>query len=161
MKNKDTLGTHYEDLIEGSYDSIDRMVINAYSDLLHSAGGLRHWWRNMYGDDSDLTTNRLMRLSARYHRSVKSWCRSSNVPFISFKTGERKSEKAKALQPKQGGFEGIFAVFLARSTALLWTVYRKNNKIVNIGRKKKTSLVNHFSFHIMDKEWGHVTVKIS
>ncbi len=26
---------------------------------------------------------------------------------------------------------------------------------------KKTAFVNHYSFHIMDPQWGHVTIKMS
>jgi len=31
----------------------------------------------------------------------------------------------------------------------------------HIERKKPMPYVNHYSFHILDPEWGHITIKIS
>jgi len=31
----------------------------------------------------------------------------------------------------------------------------------NIERKKPMPYVNHYSFHILDPDWGHLTIKIS
>src|SRR4029078_12829062 len=35
----------------------------------------------------------------------------------------------------------------------------KTDAIVNIERRRE--YVNHYSFHIIDPEWGHVTIKMS
>jgi hypothetical protein len=40
------------DLLAGSYDCADRIVLNAYFALGHSPGGFRVWWRRWH-DDSD------------------------------------------------------------------------------------------------------------
>jgi hypothetical protein len=53
---------------------------------------------------------------------------------------------------------GLFAVFVSRAPSLLWDMKEFSNGPINIRRKKKNTLVNHYYFHIMDKEWGHVTV---
>jgi hypothetical protein len=42
---------YYKDLLEGTYDSIDRIVINAYFRLAQSNGGFRTWWRMLMGND--------------------------------------------------------------------------------------------------------------
>jgi hypothetical protein len=34
------------------------------------------------------------------------------------------------------------------------------NGSIDLRRQKKTSLVNHYYFHIMDKEWGHITIRM-
>jgi hypothetical protein len=47
MKTKDSLTEHYMPLVEGSYDCIDRIVLNAYCPMLLRAGGLRNWYRIM------------------------------------------------------------------------------------------------------------------
>ncbi len=41
----DELSTYYEDLLDGSYDCVDRIVLNAYNTLCYSPGGFREWWR--------------------------------------------------------------------------------------------------------------------
>ena len=35
----------------------------------------------------------------------------------------------------------------------------KSGVILNLARKK--AFVNHYSFHVMDPGWGHVTIKMS
>jgi hypothetical protein len=41
----------------------------------------------------------------------------------------------------------------------VWEVRRSRDVIGNIA--KKTAFVNHYSFHIMDPLWGHLTIKMS
>jgi hypothetical protein len=45
----DRLSTLYEDLLVGSYDCVDRIVLNGYFRIGHSAGGPRAWWRALTG----------------------------------------------------------------------------------------------------------------
>ena len=57
---------HYGDLLTGSYDCVDRIVLNAYFPLGHSPGGFRTWWRRWHGDsDEELDNTRLMRMAGR------------------------------------------------------------------------------------------------
>jgi hypothetical protein len=35
----------YGDLLTGSYDCVDRIVLNAFFPLGHNPGGFRTWWR--------------------------------------------------------------------------------------------------------------------
>jgi hypothetical protein len=37
----DRLGTLYRDVVAGSYDCVDRILLNGYFGLCHSAGGFR------------------------------------------------------------------------------------------------------------------------
>src|SRR5579862_9597358 len=55
----DQLSTLYSDLLEGSYDCVDRIVLNAYFGMGQTGGGLRVWWRELYGSDADLDDNHL------------------------------------------------------------------------------------------------------
>jgi hypothetical protein len=52
-------------------------------------------------------------------------------------------------------------VLVAKAPAPVWKVARsaKTAAIVNIDRRRE--YVNHYSFHIIDPEWGHVTIKMS
>jgi len=43
----DALSTYYADLLDGSYDCVDRIVLNAYHTLCYSPGGFRQWWRQL------------------------------------------------------------------------------------------------------------------
>jgi hypothetical protein len=41
----DRFSDQYADLLEGQYDCVDRIVLNAYFPLGQKAGGFRSWWR--------------------------------------------------------------------------------------------------------------------
>jgi len=160
MIAKDSLTKHYQPLLDGEYDCIDRIVLNAYSPLLLVPGGVRNWYRTMEGSDKDMSDASMMRYAGRFSRRVQSFCKKKNIPFVYFPIGERKHIEAELLKPQDRSFIGIFAVFVSRAPSLLWEVKRFDNSSIDIRRKKKTSLVNHFYFHIMDKEWGHITIRM-
>src|SRR6478736_7394263 len=51
---RDGLSTLYQDLLSGSYDCVDRIVLNAYFRMGHSPRGFRVWWRALTGSDATL-----------------------------------------------------------------------------------------------------------
>jgi hypothetical protein len=60
----DDFSQRYGDLLTGSYDCVDRIVLNAYLPLGGNPGGFRHWWRNLHGGSDDLLDNtHLMRMA--------------------------------------------------------------------------------------------------
>lgn len=160
MGYKDNITEHYQEVIEGTYDCIDRLVLNGYCPQLQTPGGFRNWYRDLKGSDKDLDNASLMRMAGRFGRRVKAFCESNQMPLQFFKPGERKHEAAEGLIPKDKSFTGIFAIFVSRAPSLLWDVKRFENGGMDIRKKKTSSFVNHFSFHIMDKEWGHITIKM-
>ena len=161
MKYKNQFSEHYNDLLEGQYDCIDRIVLNAYYPKLLNGGGLRDWWRLLHGgDDSGLNTSSLMNMAGVMSKRVQAYCKKNNVPFVHYLTGERKHEDAEKLIPADTTFEGIFGIFCSRAPSLLWEVKEFGKGKIDIRRKKKTSLVNHYYFHIKDKNWGHVCVRM-
>ena len=160
MNTKDSLTTHYAPLLDGAYDCIDRIVLNAYCPMLMVPGGVRKWYRLMEGSDKDMSDSSMMRYAGRFSRRVQSFCKKKTIPFVYFQTGERKHEEAEKLMPKDKSFIGIFAVFVSRAPSLLWEVKKFDNGSIDIRRKKKISLVNHYYFHIMDKDWGHITIRM-
>lgn len=160
MKAKDSFSEHYEPILHGSYDCIDRIVLNAYIQMLLTPGGLRNWYRLLKGSDDGLTTAFLMRLAGRFSRRVQQFCKQRNIPLMYFSTGERKHEHAEALIPADPCFTGIFAIFVSRAPSLIWEVKNFKSGAINIVRKQKTSLVNHYYFHIIDESWGHITIRM-
>jgi hypothetical protein len=160
MKYKDKFSEHYQDLLEGQYDCIDRIVLNAYYPKLLNGGGVRDWWRLLYGNDSGLNTTALMNMAGVMSKRVQAYCKKNNIPFVHYQTGERKHEDAEKLFPSDKDFEGIFAIFCSRAPSLLWEVREFGEGKIDIRRKKKPSLVNHYFFHIRDKQWGHVCIRM-
>jgi hypothetical protein len=158
----DDLSVRYGNLLSGSYDCVDRIVLNAFFAFGCSPGGFRTWWRALHaGSDEHLDDAHLMRMAGRFGRRVRAWGQSAGVPVIYGKPGERKhliAQERLAACPPSG--PGVFLVLVAKAMAPVWKVKRSaGGIIVSLGRK--TELVNHYSFHIMDPEWGHVTVKMA
>jgi hypothetical protein len=158
----DEFSERYADLVTGSYDCVDRIVLNAYYPLGHNPGGFRVWWRRWHGDSDDqLDDTHLMRLAGRLARRVKAWGVANGVPVIFCKAGERKHTIAEEyLAAHEVTGPGVFLVLVAKAPATVWKVKRSaNGAITNL--EKKTEYVNHYSFHLLDPDWGHVTIKMS
>src|SRR5262249_31350739 len=54
MNTPDDLSQYYAELLEGIYDCVDRIVLNAFFPMGQTGGGMRSWWRNLHGYDSQL-----------------------------------------------------------------------------------------------------------
>jgi hypothetical protein len=147
----------YQDLLSGSYDCVDRIVLNAYFRPGHSAGGFRVWWHKLTGSVETLDNAHLMRLSGRFSRRLRAWAKASGIPLIHCTPGERKHDIAEEHLKKTTVKRGVFLILVARAQAPVWEVTRRQH----LERKKPMPYVNHYSFHILDPEWGHLTIKIS
>src|SRR5215468_11642831 len=116
----DGLSTLYQDLLGGSYDCVDRIVLNAYFRTGHDPGGFRLWWRALTGSDETLENAYLMRLAGRFSRQ------SARHPC------DRLSGRAAQARPCR--------------------------RISGQDAKATDPFVNHYSFHILDRDWGHLTI---
>ncbi|WP_204080095.1 hypothetical protein [Mycobacterium riyadhense] len=92
---------------------------------------------------------------------VKAWGAANAVPVIFCKAGQRKHRIAEEYLATHAVGVGVFLVLVAKAPAPVWKVVRsaRTGAIVNIERRRE--YVNHYSFHIIDPEWGHVTIKMS
>ena len=119
----------YGDLLTGSYDCVDRIVLNAFFPLGHNPGGFRTWWRRWHdGSDDDLDNTHLMRMAGRFARRVKAWGEANGVPVVYCRAGERKHQIAEehlAAHPPSG--PGVFLVLAAKAPASVWEVRRSES----------------------------------
>jgi hypothetical protein len=56
MTASDAFSEYYAELLQGTYDCVDRIVLNAFFPVGQTAGGLRTWWRFLRGDDLSLAS---------------------------------------------------------------------------------------------------------
>ena len=89
MIELDEFSRYYADFLEGSYDCVDRIVLNAYFQLGQTPGGLRAWWRQLHGTDDNLAKAQLMRLAGRFSRRVRAYAKKQGIPIIDTPSGER------------------------------------------------------------------------
>jgi hypothetical protein len=156
----DEYSDYYADLLDNTYDCVDRIVLNAYLRMGQSPGGFRTWWRQLMGSDDNLDNTHLMRMAGRLSRRVRAHAKAHQIPLKDCAPGERKHEVAEEYFPKDPNFTGVFLILVARAPAPVWDVQcTKSGKIVKLA--KKYPYVNHYSFHILDPDWGHVTIKMS
>jgi hypothetical protein len=157
----DELSKRYGELLTGAYDCVDRIVLNAYFSLGHNPGGFRVWWRRLHqGCEEHLDNTHLMRMAGRFSRRVRAFAKANNIPVIDCGRGERKHQIAEEYLATHTVGAGVFLILVARAAATVWEVQRSaSGMIANL--EKKTAYVNHYSFHIMDPDWGHLTIKMS
>lgn len=153
----DSLTHRYTNLLTGSYDCVDRIVLNAYFRMGHDAGGFRLWWRALTGSDDTLDNNHLMRMAGRFSRRIRGYAKAAGIPVVDCPVGKRKHDLAEEYLAKTTIRQGLFLILVGRAQAPVWDVSANHH----IERKKPMPYVNHYSFHILDPEWGHITIKIS
>jgi hypothetical protein len=137
----DGLSTLYQELLSGSYDCVDRIVLNAYFRMGHDPGGLRVWWRALTGSDETLENAYLMRLAGRFSRRVRGYAKAHGIPVIDCSVGERKHELAGVGYQRQAP--------------------HREKEAHAPGFRRGRLYIDHYSFHIVDPDWGHLTIKIS
>ena len=153
----DSLSDRYAELLTGSYDCVDRIVLNAFFRMGHGPGGFRVWWRALTGSEETLDNTHLMRMAGRFSRRIHGYAKADGIPLVHCPAGERKHELAEEYLAKTNITQGLFLILVGRAQAPVWDVSVNHH----IEPKKPMPYVNHYSFHILDPEWGHITIKIS
>src|SRR5207342_3543853 len=118
----DRLSTLYQDLLSGSYDCVDRIVLNAYFRMAHDPGGFRLWWRALTGSDDTLQNAHLMRLAGRFARRIRGYAAAHNIPVVNCSAGDRKHDLAQEYLAKTSVTRGLFLVLVGRAQAPVWHV---------------------------------------
>lgn len=155
-----TDGVLFGDLLDGRYDCVDRIVLRAYCQLCQRAAGFRTWWRRWQGSDENLNNTHLMRVAGRFARRVKAWADREGVPILYRKAGERNDELVEGRIPTDPAFEGVFLIIVGRAPGKVWDVeHTADGRIRGIKRKEPRAWVNHYAFHLMDRDWGHLIIR--
>jgi len=150
----DSLSERYQDLLTGSYDCVDRIVLNAYFRMGHDPGG-PCWWRALRGSDETLDNTHRMRLAGRFSRRIRGYAKAKGIPVVDGRAGERKHELAEEYLAKTKITQGLFLILVGRAQAPVWDVGAHHHL------EPKKPYVNHYSFHILDPQWGHIPIQIS
>jgi len=153
----ESLSDRYAELLSGSYDCADRIVLNAYFRMGHTAGGFRVWWGTLTGSEETLDNTHLMRMAGRFSRRVHGYAKAEDIPLLHCHAGEHKHELAEEYLAKTQISQGLFLILVGRAQAPVWDVSANHH----IEPKRPMPYVNHYSFHILDPQWGHITIKIS
>lgn len=154
MTAHDPLSLACADLLTGQYDCVDRIILNAYFPLGCRPGGLRTWWRALFGNDDNLDNTHLMQLAGRCSRRLRGWAQKHQIPVLDCAAGERKHDLAAKYLPADPTPTGIFLVLVKRAPAPVGEVTRSGNHGLDLHRQRPAPGVNHYPFPIWDQEWG-------
>jgi len=162
MKPCDDFSRYYDELLEGVYECLDRSVLNAYYAMGTTGGGFRTWWRRLHGSDQGLTDGALRDMAGTFARRLRAYCSSHTIPWLEMEAGERKHQVAETYLPKDPAFKGLFLVLSAKAPAPVWQVHRNAaGQITELARPERWPHVKHYYFHIIDPQWGHITIRMS
>ena len=98
----DELSELYHEFLTGSYDCVDRIILNGNFRLCYSPGGFRSWWRRLHdGSEEELDNTHLMRMAGRFSRRVRGYAKVKGIPIVS--AGERGSHfrRLKGIQERR------------------------------------------------------------
>jgi hypothetical protein len=76
------------------------------------------------------------------------------IPVVDCAVGERKHDIAEEYLAKTNITKGLFLILVGRARAPVWEVGIN----YHLRRKSPMPYVNHYSFHILDPDWGHITI---
>jgi hypothetical protein len=161
MPVADDFSSYITELLQGSYDCVDRIALRAYFRLGQTSGGFLTWWERLFPGRSP-TQEYLRRMAGDFARRVKVFSQKHKIPLQYCEIGERnKYQKAEKARPKDANFQGIFLILVARAPAPVWQINKSRRGKLLIRRPKNWPLVNHYHFHLIDKQWGHISIRMS
>jgi len=161
MPALDDFSDYVGDLLTGTYDCVDRILLRGYFPLGQTSGGLLRWWEQLH-PGVELTEKKLRAMAGDFGRRVTAFARKKEILLEHCQIGDKtKHQRAERLRPKDPNFTGVFLILVARAPALMWKTWRNRTGKIVLRRLKNWPLVNHYHFHIVDPEWGHVTIRMS
>lgn len=98
-----------------------------------------------------------MRMAGRFSRRVRAYAKANRIPIIDCTVDDRKHDIAETHLATTTVTEGLFLILIGRAQAPVWDVSGKHH----LEWKRPRPYVNHYSFHLLDPDWGHLTIKIS
>jgi hypothetical protein len=109
MTASDAFSEYYAELLQGTYDCVDRIVLNAFFPVGQTAGGIRTWWRFLRGDDLSLDDEHLREMAGTFSRRLQAFCAKHGIPLIEAQARDRKHELAQPYLPNDPTFPDCFS----------------------------------------------------
>jgi hypothetical protein len=161
MSQSDEFSSYLGQLLSGTYDCADRISIRGWFPLGQTSGGMLAWWDALFPGQS-ISDQSLQKMAGDFARRLYAYAQKHSIPLEHFEIGDRtKHARAEALRAQAAHPKGLFAIFVARAPGLVWHAYKNRADQLVLRRRKKWPLINHYHFHILDPEWGHITIRMS
>lgn len=153
----EVIGEH----VDFELESIDRMYLNVYQQMLQRGGGVSVFFRQHRGE-ACATALVMSRMTQAFVKSIEKFADQHLVPIIPFEKGIRKEDVFHEHLERFEEDEGVVMIGKAQEKA---TVYRTiKRRCEKTGKTypwlmKSTAMVNHYYFYCVDKEFGPFFIK--
>lgn len=156
------LETVYQPHLALAYTCVDRIYLRAYVPILQTCGGFRCWAERLRPGEP-VTQNWLRSFARRFHTNVKTYAEEHGIPIVEPRKGQRKHLLADAYREAYGGREGVYLIIKATERAKLFTSKEPTTPSPSIHRNLecRKGFVTHYTFYIVDKHWGPMSVVLS
>jgi len=162
MTTPDDFSIYVADLLEGTYDCVDRIVLKGYFPYGQQGGGMRTWWRDLHGSDQGLCEEGLRRFAGDFSRRLQAYAKKNQIPLLRCAQQEQKPfELARQHRPTDPNFQGLFLILISRGPALVWKVKPCRSGAPHLEAQSPWPHVQHYQFHILDRQWGHLMIRMS
>jgi len=84
MATCDSFTEYHWEPLDGSYDRVDRIVLNGYFPLGQQGGGFRYWWRNLTGSHATLDQDHLQWMAGSFNRRLHAFAKQKGIPLFHF-----------------------------------------------------------------------------
>jgi hypothetical protein len=147
--------------VKFTLESVDRMYLNVYQQMLQRGGGVSVFFRQ-HRQEACATALVMSRMTKVFVSAVERFAEENKIPIVSFERGVRKEDVFhKHLQQFQSS-DGVVMIGKSQEKA---TVYRTTKRrCERTGRTypwliKTTAMVNHYYFYCVDPQFGPFFIK--
>jgi len=110
MPAPDDFSSYIGELLRGSYDCVDRIVLRAYYPMGQTSGGFLLWWNDL-NPNTALSQEHLRRMAGDFSRRVRAFGQKHQIPIQYCEIGDKtKHARAEKLRPKDPNFQGVFLI---------------------------------------------------
>ena len=96
-----------------------------------------------------------MWMAGRFSRRIRGDAKAHGIPVIDCRIRQRKHDLAAQYLTQTKVTQGVFLILVGRARVPVYEVGRNHH----LEHKKPMPYVNHYSIHILDPQWGHITIK--
>jgi hypothetical protein len=100
-------------------------------------------------------------MAGQFSRRVHAWANKHGVPVVHFKPKQDKHGLVQGYMPQDPSKRGLFLILVGKAPGLVWEVKKGKNGVGHLQRKTPWPYVNHYHFHLIDPEWGHIVIKMN
>jgi hypothetical protein len=88
MPAPDDFSSYIGELLRGSYDCVDRIVLRAYFPMGQTSGGFLTWWNRLY-PNTELNQEQLRRMAGDFSRRVRAFGQKHQIPIQYCEIGDK------------------------------------------------------------------------